>query len=90
MLAPRPLSVRVGRMPSDARLVAGPATAQEFWLMEVYPPAPAKAEILEMLSRQAEVMFGPERASALRPALEERAAHVWLVLSSPVCPDDEP
>lgn len=39
-------------------------------------PEITRVDVMEMLCWQAEVVLGPERARALRSALEERADHV--------------
>jgi hypothetical protein len=49
-----------------------------------------KRTVAEMLFRQAEIMFGRDRAEALRSVLEERADHVWRVLSTPAFDEDKP
>ena len=56
----------------------------------VSTPALRKDQVSEILLRQAALLFGSERAEALRQTLEERAYHVWRVLSTPVSPEDRP
>ncbi len=47
-------------------------------------------EIAATLAADAERRWGHDRAEALRPVIEETAAHIWRVSQSEVAPEDEP
>ncbi len=49
----------------------------------------SKDELAELLFRQAETLFGRQRAETLRPGLDERACHIFLVSASPL-DEEEP
>jgi hypothetical protein len=51
--------------------------------------ANSKVELTELLFRQAETLFGRKRAETLRPALDERARHIFLVSALPL-DEEEP
>ena len=53
-------------------------------------PGPSREGIARELMAKAAELWGRERAEEIRAAVEETAAHLWLVAQAPPDPEVEP